>query len=180
MKRPDLIIVPSFYHQYINLVPDGQELDGLLELNKMLMGDFLAAIPEQKWGFRYAEGKWSIKEMVQHLIDAERIFAYRALCIARGETASLPGFDENTYAAASNADTRTKASLTEELQAVQSATALLFRSFTEDQLERTGTANNKPIQVRTIGFIAVGHMLHHKNILQERYLHEQPATNMEF
>jgi hypothetical protein len=92
------------------------------------------------------------------------------LCIARGETASLPGFDENNYAALSNADARNKESLLQELNAVQTSTALLFQSFNEEQLERSGTANNKPMQVRTIGFIAVGHMLHHKNILQERYL----------
>jgi uncharacterized damage-inducible protein DinB len=169
MKRPDLARVPQFYHKYINLVP-GDDLNALLQENKRVIGDFLAAIPEEKWSFRYAEGKWSIRELVQHLIDSERIFAYRALCIARGETASLPGFDENNYAALSNADARNKKSLLQELYTVQSATALLFQSFDEEQLERTGTANNKPMQVRTIGFIAVGHMLHHKNVLQERYL----------
>lgn len=170
MKRPDLARIPQFYHTYINLVPEDADLVGLLELNKTLMGDFLAAIPEEKWNFRYAEGKWSIKELVQHLIDTERIFSYRALCIARGETASLPGFDENNYAALSNAEARSKEKLLEELNAVQSATALLFQSFDEAQLERFGTANNNPVQVRAIGFITVGHMLHHKNILQERYM----------
>jgi uncharacterized damage-inducible protein DinB len=169
MKRPDLARVPQFYHKYINLVP-GNDLNALLQENKRIISDFLAAIPAEKWTFRYAEGKWSIKELVQHLIDSERIFSYRALCIARGETASLPGFDENNYAALSNADTRTKESLLQELNSVQTSTTLLFQSFNEEQLERNGTANNNPIQVRTIGFIAVGHMLHHKNILQERYL----------
>jgi uncharacterized damage-inducible protein DinB len=169
MKRPDLARVPQFYHKYINLVP-GDDLNTYLQENKRITGDFLAAIPEEKWSFRYAEGKWSIRELVQHLIDSERIFAYRALCIARGETASLPGFDENNYAALSNADARNKESLLQELNAVQTSTALLFQGFDEEQLERSGTANNKPMQVRTIGFIAVGHMRHHKNILQERYL----------
>jgi hypothetical protein len=112
---------------------------------------------------------WSIKELVQHVIDSERIFSYRALCFARGESASLPGFDENTYAAASQADNRNKQSLLEELRAVQVATTLLFQSFSEAQLDQTGIANNNPVSVRAIGFITVGHTLHHKKILQEKY-----------
>jgi len=170
MKRPDLTQVSSFFHTYINLVT-GDDLIQELQENKTLIGDFLASIPDDKWSFRYAEGKWSIKEMVQHLIDADRIFAYRALCIARGETISLPGFDENKYAAASQADRRTKESLLQELNVVQESTRLLFQSFNEEQLDRFGSANNNPIQVRAIGFISVGHMRHHKKVLQERYLH---------
>jgi hypothetical protein len=169
MKRPDLGRVPQFYHNYINLV-QGDDVNRSLDETAQAMLDFLSAIPEERWPFRYAEGKWSISEMVQHLIDAERIFGYRALCIARGETASLPGFDENTYAAASKADSRTKAALLQELNVVQESTCLLFQSFDEDQLERFGVANNNAIQVRAIGFITAGHKLHHKNILQERYL----------
>lgn len=161
--------VPQFYHSYINLV-QGDDLNKLLPETGKTVSDFLASVPEETWTFRYAEGKWSIKELVQHLIDSERIFAYRALCIARGENASLPGFDENTYAASSKAEARTKESLLQELEVVQQATALLFKSFDEEQLERYGTANNKRIQVRAIGFITVGHKLHHKNVLQERYL----------
>lgn len=168
MKRPDLERIPHFYHKYINLV-EGADLNLLFKQNQATIGDFLAAIPEEKWNFRYAEGKWSIKELVQHLIDTDRIFSYRALCIARGETASLPGFDEKPYAAASQADQRAKESLLHELKTVQESTALLFQSFTDDQLERFGTANNNPIQVRAIGFISIGHMLHHKNVLQEKY-----------
>ena len=170
MKRPDLTQVSSFFHTYINLVT-GDDLIQELQENKTLIGDFLASIPDDKWSFRYAEGKWSIKEMVQHLIDADRIFAYRALCIARGETISLPGFDENKYAAASQADRRTKESLLQELNVVQESTRLLFQSFNEEQLDRIGSANKNPIQVRAIGFISVGHMRHHKKVLQERYLH---------
>jgi uncharacterized damage-inducible protein DinB len=169
MKRPNLAQVPSFYHKYINLV-QGDDLNVLLNDSKISIGTFLAAIPEEKWDFRYAEGKWSIKELVQHLSDSERIFAYRALCIARSETVSLPGFDENTYAAASKADRRSRQHLLEELSAVQQATALLFESFDDEQLERSGIANKNPITVRAIGFIIIGHLLHHKNMLQEKYL----------
>jgi uncharacterized damage-inducible protein DinB len=169
MKRPDLAQVPSFYHKYINLVP-GDDLNALLQESKQSIGTFLNRIPEEKWEFRYAEGKWSIKELVQHLIDSERIFTYRALCFARGEEAALPGFDENKYAAASQAGRRTKQELITELQAVQEATSLLFQSFDDVQLDRSGIANNNPVTVRAIGFIAVGHLLHHQNILLEKYL----------
>jgi uncharacterized damage-inducible protein DinB len=168
MKRPDLATVPSFYHKYIQLVP-GDDLNQLLQQNEAEMAEILSKIPEDKWTYRYAAGKWSIKELVQHVIDTERIFSYRALCIARGETASLPGFDETTYAAASDADVRSKHSLLAELGAVQRATTLLFGSFSEAHLDRSGVANNNPVSVRTIGFLTVGHMLHHKKILQEKY-----------
>lgn len=108
--------------------------------------------------------------MVQHLIDAERIFAYRALCIARGETVSLPGFDENIYAAASKADGRTKEELLAEFKTARQSTAQLFVSFDEAQLAATGTANNNSISVNAIGFIIPGHVQHHLNVLEERYL----------
>lgn len=169
MKRLDLALVPSFYHKYIALV-EGDDLNYLFKQIKKIIPDLLAGIPEEKWEFRYAEGKWSIKELVQHMTDTERIFTYRALCFSRGETSSLPGFDENKYAAGSKAGSRIKEQLVNELRAVQEATALLFESFDEDQLERSGIANNNPVSVRAIGFITIGHMLHHKNILEEKYL----------
>lgn len=169
MPQPNLQLVPAFYHNYIKKVSAENVKDAFAQHPSALHA-FLQNIPEQKWQYRYAEGKWSIKEVVQHLIDSERIFAYRALCIARGEKASLPGFDENEYAAASNADSRTPQSLLAELQVVQQASALLFDSFNETQLQATGTANGKSIDVNSIGFITVGHVLHHKQILEERYL----------
>lgn len=169
MKRPDLALVPPFFHKYINLV-QGDDLNALLTQNQNEIQIFLADIPEEKWMFRYAQGKWSIRELVQHLTDTERIFTYRALCFSRGETQPLPGFDENTYAAASRADSRTKQHLLDEWNAVRQATVLLFQGLDEPALEQTGTANNNPISVRAIGFIIAGHALHHKNVLQEKYL----------
>jgi hypothetical protein len=111
--------------------------------------------------------------MVQHIIDTERIFAYRALCIARGEKTSLPGFDENNYAAHSAADRRKKEDLIEEFDVVRRSTTALFQSFTDGQLMATGIANNNPIEVNGIGFITVGHVTHHITILRERYLDVQ-------
>ncbi|MBD0377807.1 MAG: DinB family protein [Flavisolibacter sp.] len=169
MAKPDLQQVPPFYHNYINLVKS-DSLREAFKTHLLSLTSLLNNIPEERWGYRYAADKWSIKEVVQHIIDAERIFNYRALCIARKESASLPGFDENNYAAASQADARSKSDLVEELEAVQKSSLLLFKSFDEDQLNRTGTANNKQISVKAIGFITVGHALHHRNILEERYV----------
>lgn len=169
MPKPELSTIPSFYHTYVNRVQEDDILTALRNSNEKTTSA-LHSIPAEKWTFRYAEGKWSILEMVQHMIDTERIFAYRALCIARGEKASLPGFDENAYAATSGADYRIKDDLLEEWSVVRNATILLFQSFKEEHLQRKGTANNNPIGVVAIGFIAAGHGLHHLSILQERYL----------
>src|SRR5205807_1491219 len=114
--------------------------------------------------------KWSIKEVVQHIIDAERIFSYRALTFARKDEGPLPGFDEEQFARESKASGRSKRDLLDELADVQKASRSLFRSFDEEQLINTGIANGKPIQVKAIGFIIIGHSLHHKNIISERYL----------
>lgn len=167
--RPDLNRVAPFPQRYINLVQD-DDLAQMMHDRIEASLHFLQAIPESKWSFRYTEGKWSIYEVVQHLIDTERILCYRALCFARGETASLPGFDEATYAAYSAADDRLKEELLEEWKAVQTATMWLFKSFNNVQLERAGVANNNPIYVRALGFMIIGHVLHHVAILNERYL----------
>lgn len=170
MPKPILSAVPEFYHGYISRVSEDDVVDAL-QNSQAEASTVLQAIPDEKWDFRYAEGKWSIKEMVQHIIDAERVFTYRALCIARGEQTPLPGFDENSYATNSNAGVRGKGDLLAEWEAVRKATILLFTSFSSDQLGRTGVANNKPIDVNAIGFVAAGHVRHHLQILQERYLH---------
>ncbi|RYZ44623.1 MAG: DinB family protein [Chitinophagaceae bacterium] len=168
MPKPELAAIPPFYHNYIKQVEEGEILPALQSSHEKVVS-ILGSIPEEKWSNRYAEGKWSILEMVQHMIDTERIFAYRALCIARGEKASLPGFDENAYAATSNAERRSKEDLLEEWTVVRKATILLYQSFTEEQTINAGTANNFPIGVDAIGFIAAGHVRHHLNILKERY-----------
>lgn len=169
MYQPDLTRVPEYYHKYINLVPH-EDLKELLEQHENNNYGFLKNIPEDKWDYRYAPGKWSIKELVQHLIDTERIFCYRALRFARKDKTELPGFDENAYAAASNSNKRTKEDLLKELQVIEQATTLLFKSFDEEQLEASGTANGKEIYVRAIGYIIIGHAMHHNKILSERYL----------
>lgn len=169
MQHPDQATVPPFFNKYLLLTERKdlqRELSGAADATFQL----LQSIPDEKWNYRYAEGKWSIKELVQHVIDTERIFAYRALCIARGETANLPGFDENQYAAASEGDARSKSDLLNELRTVQKSTILLFQSFSESHLAKTGIVNQNRIDVRSIGFMTAGHKLHHNNILRERYL----------
>ncbi len=169
MSKPDLNRVPEFYHNYIDLVQQ-EDLHSAFDTHKVNAVRFLKTIPEEKWNYSYAEGKWSIKELVQHMIDAERIFVYRALRFARKDETPLPGFDENTYAAASKAYRRSKEDLIEELKLIQSASAKLFSSFDEEQLQASGIANGKSINVLAIGFITIGHSLHHLNIIQQRYL----------
>lgn len=161
--------VPAYYHKYIQLVSETSLRDALQQ-HIQDFSSFLQTTPEDKWNGRYAEGKWSIKELVQHVTDTERIFTYRALCIARKDNTPLPGFDEKQYAANAKAERRTKVGLIAELQAVQQATQKLFESFDEEQLQASGMANGNPVYVEGIGYIIVGHTLHHKKILQERYL----------
>ncbi len=171
MPNVDLTRVPSFYHKYIQKVA-ANELDEAFRIHQAELINTLRSLPEDKWDFRYAEGKWSVREMVQHMIDAERIFCYRALCFARRDPNPLPGFDENSYVESSNGDQRSSRELIEEMQVVQKASALLFASFTPEMLEETGVANNNPIYVKAIGFIVVGHTLHHLEVMKERYLGE--------
>ena len=170
MPRPDLNRVHPFYHNYISLVTE-EELLKSFELNEVLFFNFLKGIPEAKHDYRYAEGKWTIKEMLQHLMDAERVFAYRALCFARKDSQVLPGFDENEYARQSLAHSRKWEEMTDEFFNLRKATHAMFASFSKEQLNASGISgggmNN---YVLGIGFVMLGHCNHHKRILEERYL----------
>ena len=156
-----------YYGTYIALTaPDA--LFALTEQAKLTQA-LLAATPEDRGGHRYAPGKWSVKEVVGHLSDAERIFAYRALRFARADTTELPGFEENLFVPAANFDARSLADLAAELAAVRAATVSLFRSFDDAALLRIGSANHSPMSVRAAGHAIAGHELHHVAILRERY-----------
>ena len=169
MLSIDLNRVPAFYHKYIERVNEENVIDAIQSMHNEL-SSFLTAIPESKWMHKYAEDKWTIKELVQHVTDAERIFCYRALCFSRNEKSALPGFDENEYVIASNANNRSKEQILDELRTVQAATLSLFASFTDTQLNAQGIANGNPIYVKAIGYIVAGHAIHHMAILKERYL----------
>jgi hypothetical protein len=169
MPRPDLSRVPEWYHRYIVQVKQNDLLTAM-ETQTASFIKFMKKIPEQKRNYRYAKGKWTIKEMLQHIIDAERIFAYRALCFARQDSTPLPGFDENEYAFNSKASKRDWNQMIEEFKTLRQSNEILFRSFDKKQLDSTGNASGKPVYVLAIGFILVGHIEHHATVLKERYL----------
>lgn len=171
MQNVDLSRVPEYYHKYINLAID-DDLQTAFKKHQTELVALLKEVPKKKWNYRYAEGKWTIKEVVQHIIDAERVFSYRTLCFARRDQTPLPGFDENIFAANAKADERSKKDLIKELKVVQESSALLFNSFDEEQLEQPGIASNNPTYVKGIAYILLGHSLHHQKILEERYLAE--------
>ena len=168
-KRPQAHEYGAFYQTYVSKVGQDDVLQALQEGQHATLA-FFKNLPAEKWDYRYAPGKWSIKELLQHVVDGERVFAYRALRIARNDRTPLPGFDENDYAAASHADLRTPESLMAEYEAVRTATVLMYHSFTEEDLGRIGTASNYPASPLAIGFIIAGHEQHHIGVIKERYL----------
>ncbi len=174
--RPDDAEYAAFYAGYIAAVPDGDILASLREGGDEL-ATLLASVPEARAGFRYARDKWTVREVVGHVIDAERIFAYRALRIARGDATPLAGFDENAYARAAGSDARTMADLAGEVAVVRDGTLRLFESMPEDAWLLRGIANGQPITVRALAYILAGHARHHARVLRERYLAEPtPVT----
>ena len=166
--RPAKNDYASYYETYISKVDD----DVLSQLENQLKEtqSFLATIPKEKENYCYAEGKWTIKEVVGHIIDTERVMAYRALCISRGEKQSLPGFDQDDYIKTSDFNKRKLSDLAEELMLVRRSNLLMFKSFDENKLLKRGLANNKEVTVLALMFICAGHEKHHMNILKERYL----------
>ncbi len=160
----------SYYGNYISQVSEEYTLIEELEISLHRFIKFVQDIPMDKFDYRYAEGKWTIKDIIQHLIDAERIFAYRALCFARKDVTELPGFEENDYVNEANANNRSIMELLTELSAVRHTTLLLFKSFNEAQLLRSGIASNNPMSARAIGFVIIGHQNHHQKVFEERYL----------
>jgi hypothetical protein len=167
--RPDLSRVVPYFHGYINLVPEDELAEAFVSQSASFIR-FLETIPPEKYDFRYAENKWTIQEVVQHVLDAERIFAYRALRFARLDLTPLPGFDENSYVISSNAHHRPWDKLVEEFKVLRRSSELLFQSFTEEQLQAGGTASNGPNYVLGLGFILIGHAMHHLQVVKERYL----------
>lgn len=158
------------FSTYINQVSSEYTLVEELEISVHRLIKFVQNIPTDKFDYRYAEGKWTIKDIIQHLIDAERIFTYRALRFARNDKTALPGFNENDYANQTNANKRSIQDLLTELAGVRQATLSLFKSLSTEELLRIGTASNNPMSVRALGFTIIGHQNHHQRIFKERYL----------
>ena len=160
----------SFYANYINQVSEEYSLVEELEISVHRLVKFVQDIPLDKFDYRYAVGKWTIKDILLHLIDAERIFAYRALRFARNDKTALASFDENTYVNEAHANKRSIQDLLSEMLVVRQATLSLFKSFSEEQLLRKGIASNNLMSVRALGFTIIGHQNHHQRIFLERYL----------
>lgn len=167
--RPDPSEYATFYAGYIARVPDG-DLVGTLEANLEEFSRTLGSLPEAQGGFAYAPGKWTLKEVIGHVIDAERVFSYRAMRIARGDETPLPGFDEKAWVPHSGANDRTIADLLAELRAVRAATIALLRHLSPDSVARSGIASGNGVTVRALAWIIAGHPMHHLGILRERYL----------
>ena len=162
--------VQGYFKRYTDLVKE-QELAAAFTAQSAVIKELLPQITEEKSTYAYAPGKWTIKEVLQHLIDAERIFSYRALCFARKETVALPSFDENEYAANSKANNRSWQNIVDEFLTVRRSTLLLFESFDQEMLTHQGMAGTNLLSTEQLGFITVGHFTHHYNILSDRYLH---------
>ena len=174
MIRENLQIPPSM-HGYVNLVKEKDPVKGITR-NTRQFRKLLNDIPKKKADYAYAPGKWTLKEMLQHIIDAERVFAFRALHIARKDVNPLPGFDENMWADNSLAGKRKWKDLVNEFFVVRNANERLFAALDQQQLLHVGIANNSQVSVATLAFVTAGHLEHHMNIIRERYLQPYPAA----
>jgi hypothetical protein len=161
--------IPEYYRGYVALLEGRdaiQHFQGSLEETLR----FLQSIPDEKWDFAYAPGKWTLKEVILHMLDAERIFCYRALRFSRNDATPLAGFEENDYVPECGASSRSVKSVIDEFETVRNATRTLFENLTPEMVARAGTANGKKISVRALGLVIAGHELHHLKVIRERYL----------
>lgn len=172
ITKPSSDEYPEWFAAEIELVHYNDLLTGLQESSNRTLS-FLHSLTEEDLVFRYAPGKWSIKQIWQHIIDVERVLSYRALRYARKDETVLSGFDENKYAVVSNADYRNFKDIIREYAVVRDATLELFRSFTEAMFFHRGTAGKSNMTVRSVGYLILGHEIHHVNTIRERYLNRR-------
>jgi uncharacterized damage-inducible protein DinB len=170
IEKPNEGEYPAYAIMYMKLIPDDGLLikhlsDGFDRIRRLIL-----SLSEEKLLYRYANNKWTIKEVLVHLIDDERIYAYRALCFARNEKTPLPGFEQDDYIAASNANERSVESIMQEYEAVRKATIALYEGLDDAALLRSGIANNNKATVRALGYHIAGHEVHHVNIIKQKYL----------
>jgi len=167
--RPEQGDYAPYYENYIKLV-EGKDILKILNDQSKITQDVLNSFSEHKGNYSYADGKWTVKEMVGHLLDTERVFAYRALCIARGEKKSLPGFEQNDYVKDGNFNGRELFELNYEFRLLRESNLLLFRSFTPEMLVKRGFADKTSLTVLAILFMIAGHEKHHMKVLREKYI----------
>ena len=161
---------PPYANMYIQLLPGDGQLLKHLKNNFIATKELILSLPEGKLNYRYAENKWTIKEIMVHIIDDERIYAYRALRFARNDETELPGFEQDDYVLYSRANERSIENIMEEYEAVRRSTIALFDGLPEDSFLRMGIANNNKVTVRALAYHIAGHELHHINIIKEKYL----------
>jgi hypothetical protein len=166
--RPNKNDYAPYYEKYINLLR-GDDVQKILAAQSIETQSVLNSFPEAMGNYSYEKGKWTIKEVVGHLIDTERVMAYRAMCIARGEKQSLPGFDQDTYVKFGNFNKRELFDLNYEFRLLRESNMLLAKGFDKKALERRGVASNNEVTVLALLYIIAGHEKHHMNILLERY-----------
>ncbi len=169
MTKSDIPVLPNFFDRYINLADDRDVVDALVQFDtfdKLLPRE----AAEQLGDHRYAPGKWTVRDILQHVIDNERIMSYRALRFARNDSTELPGYDEEWFGQYANANHRTVAALYDEYALVRQSSIALFRSFDSEMMQRSGVCFHQQMSVLALGFVLVGHALHHANIIKERYL----------
>jgi uncharacterized damage-inducible protein DinB len=169
INRPKPNEYSAYAETYVSKVSPGTDVMELLEELQTSTYNLFSNMTEEKAAYTYAEGKWTIKQVLGHMIDTERVFAFRALCFSR-ENATLPGFDQDIYVNNTDFNSRTIQSLAAEFRATRESNLYLFGSFNEDQLNRTGIANDSPVSVKALVYITAGHELHHLKILKEKYL----------
>lgn len=169
MSKPNTGTYPQYFFNYIKLVEE-DDVKKALSNQINLAETFFNSIPKEKYDYKYAEGKWSIKEALQHIIDTERVFTYRALAFSRKDVNILPSFDDKSYAINANGATREWNDLVNEFVAVRKSTQLLFNSFSSEQLDSLGKASDYEMNANAMGYTIAGHFTHHINIIKERYL----------
>ncbi len=170
MPRPDIEKIPMYYKGYVEGISEEKELLPSLIDSRDEFSVMLRNIPENQGSYAYATGKWTVKEIINHICDAERIFSYRVLRFGRGDMTDLPGFEQDDYVVHSRANERTIADHCTEFINVRNATIDLFNGFSEKEIKRFGSANGLKLDVNSIGYIIIGHLYHHMEILKSRYL----------
>ena|ERR1700752_2284570 len=176
MSRPNETEYATYYQQYVNHVTEAE----ILPVLRSQMDDLdvlLERVPADRETYRYADGKWSIREMIGHLIDGERVFGYRAFCIARGETQDLPGFEQDDYLRTAPYNHIELEDLLSELRLIRLGNIAMFRTLDEESWTRVGMANGNQITARALAFIMAGHLRHHMSVLRERYLNNATSQS---
>jgi len=175
MYKPDESEYHPYYTRYTKLVPDGHILD-ILEYQLVTVLEIFNTIEDKKALYRYAENKWSIKELLGHLIDTERVFLYRALCISRQDKKELPGYDQNSYVENAHFDEQSLNDLLEQFEITRTGFIKFYKSLSTEKWRTVGTADGKKLSVRSIAYIMAGHVIHHLRVLKRQYLDQQDKS----